>query len=149
MKSNLSSHADALYKNLHSVKNRYQMLKTMKYGKLEEMDRKTLESFRDDWRKPTNAVFQFTAFQVYSKSHWNSFPHRKTFAVSVNFQVRELQLEEREKHKFLLLVQDHYDKSTDRVSLSCSRFPMQSQNEKFLRDTIKRLIVTATQASNE
>ena len=81
----------------------------------------------------------FKRTHVYSHASMNT-PRDITRVAQVTFKVGDLGLNPTQKHKFLLLTGQHYDKETDKVTLSSDRFPLHAQNERFLRDTLHRLL---------
>ncbi len=150
------SYTEAIYQNLACIKNRYSLLQTYALKKKRALDFTSLSGiynispefevlyveFRDDWSKPKGNVLWFKKTYLFSKQ-FSHFPHQKTKKVTLSFNINDLNLTDIEKHKFLLLAQEYYNKQTGFVSIECEKFPLQSQNEKFLKDTFNRLLEEA------
>lgn len=68
--------------------------------------------------------------------------------VVVSFQSKDLGLDDASLHKFRLLCGTRYNPTTDEVKMSCSRYPEQAQNKRFLGQTIRDLLTNARDKSD-
>ena len=63
--------------------------------------------------------------------------------VVLSVKVSALNLNDKEKHKFLLLAGPRYHVDSDELILSSEKFPHRKQNKKYVRDTLNRLLTEA------
>jgi hypothetical protein len=61
----------------------------------------------------------------------------------MELNVDDLQLNAKERHKFLLLCGPRYNETTGVVKMACTQFPFRAQNKEYLKDTLKKLLEEA------
>ena len=60
--------------------------------------------------------------------------------VVLSVKVADLKLDDKEKHKFLLLAGPRYNVNTEELVLSSEKFPHRKQNKKYVRDLLNKLL---------
>jgi small subunit ribosomal protein S35 len=54
--------------------------------------------------------------------------------------VMTVKLDEKQRHKFILLCASHYNQATGELRFSCERFPTYNQNKRYLSDILDRVL---------
>ncbi|SCU96862.1 LAFA_0G08504g1_1 [Lachancea sp. 'fantastica'] len=109
------------------------------YNRLAAYELPSLVQYRQEYKRPsqrTNPVtYRYTTY--IGENHPNS---RK---VVLSLKTKDLELNDKEVHKFRLLARTRYDHLTDVFKMSSDRYPEAAQNARYLSDTLQALIKEA------
>ncbi|SCU89547.1 LAME_0E04170g1_1 [Lachancea meyersii CBS 8951] len=115
------------------------------YNRLAAYELPTLVQYRREYKRPsprTNPVtYRYTTY--IGEEHPNS---RK---VVMSLRTKDLELSDKETHKFRLLAQTRYDHLTDIFKMSSDRYPEAAQNARYLSDTLQALIKEAKDTKDD
>jgi small subunit ribosomal protein S35 len=65
---------------------------------------------------------------------------KAVMTVKLDALCRVAQLDEKQRHKFILLCASHYNQATGELRFSCERFPTYNQNKRYLSDILDRVL---------
>ncbi|KAI9266773.1 mitochondrial ribosomal subunit protein-domain-containing protein [Phascolomyces articulosus] len=115
-----------LFENIRNVR---------QYLRKTEYELPKLQSFAKPFEPPTSEQI------VKVKSHnYLGEGHPVERKVVLSVKLSDLKLDDKEKHKFLLLAGPRYHVDTDELVLSSEKFPHRKQNKKYVRDLLNKLL---------
>ncbi|KAG2226714.1 hypothetical protein INT45_001061 [Circinella minor] len=115
-----------LFENIRTVR---------QYLRKTEYELPKLQTFAKPFEPPTSEqIVKLKTHNYLGEGH----PVERKVVLSV--KVSDLKLDDKEKHKFLLLAGPRYNVDTEEFVLSSEKFPHRKQNKKYVHDVLNKLL---------